>query len=461
MTLTTLHKDLEVIILAAGRGTRMRSAIPKVLHTLAGRHLLQHVIDTAQQLNPTQVHVVVGHGADAVQEALADQELHFHQQTEQLGTGHAVGCALSGCKPHTVVLVLFGDVPLIAASTLETLIAGAQQHPIMLAARLDNPEGYGRVVRDEQGHFLSVVEQADASDTQKSISEVNTGVLAAPVEQLSELLNLVGNDNAQGEYYLPDVLSLAQQQGTDVAVAVTDDPLEMYGVNDRQQLQILERALQCRRADALMTAGVAVADRQRIDIRGDLVCGTDVEIDINVIFEGLVRLGDGVKVGAHCVLKNVVVGPGTEIQPFCHIDGAAIGADCRIGPYARLRPGSVLAETARVGNFVETKNTSLGVGSKANHLAYLGDTHVGAQSNIGAGTITCNYDGVNKHPTTLGDSVFVGSNSTLVAPLTLSDGAFVAAGSVITDDVPSETLAVGRARQGNITGWQRPKGKKD
>ena len=461
MTLTTLHKDLEVIILAAGRGTRMRSATPKVLHTLAGQHLLQHVIDTAQQLNPTQIHVVVGHGADAVQEALADQELHFHQQTEQLGTGHAVGCALSGCKPNTVVLVLFGDVPLIAASTLETLIAGAQQHPIMLAARLDNPQGYGRVVRDEQGHFLSVVEQADASDTQKLISEVNTGVLAAPVEQLSELLNLVGNDNAQGEYYLPDVLSLAQQQGTDVAVAVTDDPLEMYGVNDRLQLQILERALQCRRADALMTAGVAVADRQRIDIRGDLVCGTDVEIDINVIFEGLVRLGDGVKVGAHCVLKNVVVGPGTEIQPFCHIEGAAIGADCRIGPYARLRPGSVLAETARVGNFVETKNTSLGVGSKANHLAYLGDTHVGAQSNIGAGTITCNYDGVNKHPTTLGDSVFVGSNSTLVAPLTLSDGAFVAAGSVITDDVPSETLAVGRARQGNIAGWQRPKGKKD
>lgn len=461
MTLTTLPKDLEVIILAAGRGTRMRSAIPKVLHTLAGRHLLQHVIDTAQQLNPTEVHVVVGHGADAVQEALADQELHFHQQTEQLGTGHAVSCALSGCKPNTVVLVLFGDVPLIAASTLETLIAGAQQHPIMLAARLDNPQGYGRVVRDEQGHFLSVVEQADASDTQKLISEVNTGVLAAPVEQLSELLNLVGNDNAQGEYYLPDVLSLAQQQGTDVAVAVTDDPLEMYGVNDRLQLQILERALQCRRADALMTAGVAVADRQRIDIRGDLVCGTDVEVDINVIFEGQVRLGDGVKVGAHCVLKNVVVGPGTEIQPFCHIEGAAIGADCRIGPYARLRPGSVLAETARVGNFVETKNTSLGVGSKANHLAYLGDTHVGAQSNIGAGTITCNYDGVNKHPTTLGDSVFVGSNSTLVAPLTLSDGAFVAAGSVITDDVPSETLAVGRARQGNIAGWQRPKGKKD
>ena len=293
------------------------------------------------------------------------------------------------------------------------------------------------------------------------INEVNTGVLAAPVEQLSALLNLVGNDNAQGEYYLPDALGLAQQQGIAVAVAVTDDPLEMYGINDRLQLQTLERALQCRRADTLMSAGVAVADRQRIDIRGELACGTDVEIDINVVFEGQVSLGDGVRVGAHCVLKDVVIGSGTDIQPFCHLEGAVVGERCHIGPYARLRPGSILSETAKVGNFVETKNTTLGVGSKANHLAYLGDTHVGAQSNIGAGTITCNYDGVNKHPTTLGDSVFVGSNSTLVAPINLSDGAFVAAGSVVTDDVPESELAVGRARQRNISGWQRPDIKKD
>ena len=271
----------------------------------------------------------------------------------------------------------------------------------------------------------------------------------------------MGNDNAQGEYYLPDALGLAQQQGIDVAVAVTDDPLEMYGVNDRLQLQTLERALQCRRADALMSAGVAVADRQRIDIRGDLTCGTDVEIDINVVFEGQVSLGDGVRVGAHCVLKDVFIGSGTDIQPFCHLEGAVVGERCHIGPYARLRPGSILSETAKVGNFVETKNTTLGVGSKANHLAYLGDTHVGAQSNIGAGTITCNYDGVNKHPTILGDSVFVGSNSTLVAPISLSDGAFVAAGSVVTDDVPGNELAVGRARQRNISGWQRPDVKKD
>ena len=461
MTLTAAHKNLEVIILAAGRGTRMRSSTPKVLHLLAGKYLIQHVIDTAQTLNPTQIHVVVGHGADAVEQALAGQNLNFHQQTEQLGTGHAVACALPGCASNSAVLVLFGDVPLIAASTLKTLIAGSQDNPSMLAARLDDPQGYGRVLRSEQGHFLAVVEQADANETQALINEVNTGVLAAPVEQLSALLNLVGNDNAQGEYYLPDALGLAQQQGIAVAVAVTDDPLEMYGINDRLQLQTLERALQCRRADTLMSAGVAVADRQRIDIRGELACGTDVEIDINVVFEGQVSLGDGVRVGAHCVLKDVVIGSGTDIQPFCHLEGAVVGERCHIGPYARLRPGSILSETAKVGNFVETKNTTLGVGSKANHLAYLGDTHVGAQSNIGAGTITCNYDGVNKHPTTLGDSVFVGSNSTLVAPINLSDGAFVAAGSVVTDDVPESELAVGRARQRNISGWQRPDIKKD
>ena len=459
--LDTSYKDLEVIILAAGRGTRMRSSVPKVLHPLAGKPLLQHVIDTAQQLNPTQIHVVVGHGADAVQQALANQNLNFHVQLEQLGTGDAVACALPACKPNTAVLVLFGDVPLIAASTLQALISGAQDHPIMLAARLDDPRGYGRVLRDEQGHFLAVVEQADASEAQASINEVNTGVLAAPTEQLLALLNRVENDNAQQEYYLPDVLGLAQQDGTDVAIAITEDPLEMYGVNDRLQLQTLERALQCRRADALMAAGVAVVDRQRIDIRGELDCGVDVEIDINVVFEGRVSLGDGVKIGAHCVLKDVVVASGTDIQPFCHLEGAVIGERCRIGPYARLRPGSILSETARVGNFVETKNTTLGVGSKANHLAYLGDTAVGAQSNIGAGTITCNYDGVNKHPTTVGDSVFVGSNSTLVAPLILSDGAFVAAGSVVTNDVSAKELAVGRARQRNITGWQRPDEKKD
>ena len=308
---------------------------------------------------------------------------------------------------------------------------------------------------------MAVVEQADASESEALISEVNTGVLAAPADQLASLLSSVSNDNAQGEYYLPDVLGLARQQGSAVEVVVTEDAFEMYGVNSRAQLQELERLLQCKRADALMDAGVAIADRQRIDIRGDLECGVDVVIDINVVFEGQVRLGDGVRVGAHCVLKDVVVSSGTDIQPFCHLEGAVIGEQCRIGPYARLRPGSVLADTARVGNFVETKNTTLGMGSKANHLAYLGDTTVGSDTNIGAGTITCNYDGIDKHKTSMGDGVFVGSNSTLVAPVTLSDGAFVAAGSVVTNDVAGEELAVGRARQRNIAGWRRPKKKKD
>ena len=439
----------------------MRSSLPKVLHTLAGQPLLQHVIDTAQALDPSQIHVVVGYGADVVQEAIPGQKLNFHTQNEQLGTGHAVGCALPACQPGSVVLVLFGDVPLIAASTLQAVISGAQQNPIMLAARLADPSGYGRVLRDEAGGFMSVVEQADASESEALISEVNTGVLAAPVDQLASLLSSVSNDNAQGEYYLPDVLGLARQQGIAVEVVVTDDALEMYGVNNRAQLQELERSLQCRRADALMDAGVAIADRQRIDIRGDLECGVDVAIDINVVFEGQVRLGDGVRVGAHCVLKDVTVSSGTDIQPFCHLEGAVIGEQCRIGPYARLRPGSVLADAARVGNFVETKNATFGAGSKANHLAYIGDTTVGSDTNIGAGTITCNYDGIDKHQTALGDGVFVGSNSTLVAPVTLSDGAFVAAGSVVTDDVAGEELAVGRARQRNIAGWQRPAKKRD
>jgi bifunctional UDP-N-acetylglucosamine pyrophosphorylase/glucosamine-1-phosphate N-acetyltransferase len=456
-----MEKNLEVIILAAGRGTRMRSSLPKVLHTLAGKPLLQHVIDTARALDPSQIHVVVGHGADSVQKTLSQQELKFHSQKEQLGTGHAVGCALPACQRDSVVLVLFGDVPLITASTLQALIGGAQRKPMMLAARLENPRGYGRVLRDEAGGFLAVVEQADASESEALICEVNTGVLAAPADQLASLLKSVSNDNAQEEYYLPDVLGLARQQGIAVEVVVTKDALEMYGVNDLVQLQELERLMQCKRADALMASGVAVADRQRIDIRGELECGVDVVIDINVVFEGQVRLGDGVRVGAHCVLKDVDVSSGTDIQPFCHLEGAVIGEQCRIGPYARLRPGSVLADTARVGNFVETKNTTFGVGSKANHLAYIGDTTVGPDTNIGAGTITCNYDGIDKHKTSIGNGVFVGSNSTLVAPVTLSDGAFVAAGSVVTNDVAGEELAVGRARQRNIAGWQRPNKKKD
>ncbi|MCH1492632.1 MAG: bifunctional UDP-N-acetylglucosamine diphosphorylase/glucosamine-1-phosphate N-acetyltransferase GlmU [Luminiphilus sp.] len=447
---------LEIIILAAGQGSRMRSSKPKVLHALAGKPLLAHVLETARGLKPDTIHVVVGHGAEAVKAATHGQDLTFHHQAEQLGTGHAVACALPSCHSEATVLVLFGDVPLMSGTTLARLLKENPTHPTMLAACLDDPTGYGRVLRDENDGFAAVVEQADATERQHSVKEANTGVLAAPAQLLSTLLASVGNDNAQGEYYLPDALALAVGQGIPVGIVVTDDPHEIAGVNDRIQLEALERDLQHRLADALMRTGVAITDRRRVDIRGDLQCGQDVEVDINAVFEGRVILGDGVRIGANCFLKDVVVGADTEIQPFCHIEGASIGVGCRIGPYARLRPGTELAETARVGNFVETKNTVLGSGSKANHLAYLGDTRVGENSNIGAGTITCNYDGVNKHPTTLGAGVFVGSNSTLVAPVTLADRAFVAAGSVVTDEVPEENLAVGRSRQRNVSGWKPP-----
>lgn len=439
----------------------MRSSKPKVLHLLAGRALLDHVFDTARSLNPDAIHVVVGHGAGAVKETLDTGDVSFHHQDQQLGTGHAVGCALPSCHPEATVLVLFGDVPLMSRATLLRLLEQVSQGPAMLAAHLDDPQGYGRVLRDGAGNFSAVVEDGDAGHDQRAIKEINTGVLAARAGLLTDLLNAVNNDNAQGEYYLPDTLALAVEGGTTVSIVVTEDPLEICGINDRGQLEALERALQRRLADALLNAGVALADRQRVDVRGDLQCGSDVEIDVNVVFEGRVVLGDGVRVGPNCLVKDAVIGAGTDIQAFCHIEGASIGTGCRIGPYARLRPGTRLAETARIGNFVETKNAVLGPGSKANHLAYLGDTQIGAKSNVGAGTITCNYDGVDKHPTRLGDGVFVGSNSTLVAPVTVGDHTFVAAGSVVTDDIPEESLAVGRARQRNISGWKPPGRRED
>ena len=452
---------LEIIVLAAGQGSRMRSHKPKVLHRLAGKPLLEHALDTARALSPAAIHVVVGHGAEAVQAAVSATDLSFHQQTEQLGTGHAVSCALPSCHPDARVLVLFGDVPLMSGETLARLIERAADGPALLAAQLSEPAGYGRVLRDAAGNFAAVVEHADASAEQRTIKEVNTGVLVAPAELLGTLLAEVNNNNAQGEYYLPDALAQAVQRNIPVQLVVTGDAVEITGVNDRAQLQSLERAFQTRLADGLMADGVGVVDRLRIDIRGELQCGRDVEIDVNAVFEGQVVLGDGVKVGPNCLLKDAVVGPDTDIQAFCHIEGAAIGAGCRIGPYARLRPGTDLGAAARVGNFVETKNSVLGPGSKANHLAYIGDAEIGADSNVGAGTITCNYDGVDKHPTRIGDGVFVGSNSTLVAPVTLSDHSFVAAGSVVTEDVPEDQLALGRARQRNVSGWTPPGRKED
>jgi len=450
---------LDVIVLAAGKGSRMRSPLPKVLHKLAGKSLLGHTLAVARALSPERIHVVVGHGAEAVRAEASAQDVTFHYQAEQLGTGHAVAQALPACNPNSVALVLFGDVPLMSAATLSALIEKAGTDPVMLAANVPDPAGYGRVIRDSDGLFMKVVEHKDASDTELSVSEVNTGVLAAPVVLLTELLSKLNNDNSQGEYYLPDVLGIARTQGSRVQVVVTEDPIEMMGVNDRLQLESLERTFQVRLAEDLMRNGVAISDRHRLDIRGELACGAGVSIDVNVIFEGRVTLGDGVRIGANTVIKDAIIGSNSAIHPFSHLEQVNVGTGCSVGPYARLRPGTQLCDGARVGNFVETKNTTLGTGSKANHLAYIGDTRIGCESNIGAGTITCNYDGVNKHQTTLGDGVFIGSNSTLVAPVSIDDGAFVAAGSVVTKPVASKDLAVGRARQKNISGWQSPASK--
>jgi len=447
---------LEVIILAAGKGTRMRSAIPKVLHKLAGKPLLEHVVATARNLSPTKIHVVVGHGSEQVSAAVSGDDVTCHKQQNQLGTGHAVAQALPQCDPASTVLILFGDVPLMSAKTLRNLLASTTDAPSVLAAHIPDPTGYGRVIRDAHQRFVEIVEEKDASEEQRAVQEVNTGVIAAPASLLTTLLSRVNNQNAQAEYYLPDVLGIAREDGMTVNVVVSKDPAEILGVNNRLQLEELERILQQRLAEKLLLDGVAVSDRRRLDIRGELTCGEGVSIDINVLLEGDVTLGDNVTIGANCVIRDAAIGANTVIQPFSHIERAVIGTDCFIGPYARLRPGTDLGSAVRIGNFVETKNSTLGAGSKANHLAYIGDTTVGEGSNIGAGTITCNYDGANKFPTHLGDGVFIGSNSTLVAPVTIADGGFVAAGSVITKDVLADDLAVGRAKQRNISGWQKP-----
>lgn len=447
---------LEVIVLAAGQGSRMRSRLPKVLQQLAGRPLLQHVLDTAAALHPGRIHVVVGHGADAVRKAFADRPLNWVEQIEQLGTGHAVLQAMPAVDTGATVLVLYGDVPLVAEETLRSLLAMAEHGPALLTASLDNPAGYGRIVRDAHGQFSAVVEDRDASPEQRALREVNTGILAAPAALLAELLPAVGNDNQQGEYYLPDVLTLSLARSIPVHTVGVGNLLEVQGVNDPLQLAELERALQRRQAESLMRQGVRLADPARLDIRGRLVCGRDVSIDVNCVFIGNVELADGVTIGPNCVLQDSRVGEDSQVLAMSHLEGAELGAGCSVGPFARLRPGTCMADAARVGNFVETKKSRIGPGSKVNHLTYLGDCEVGAEANIGAGTITCNYDGVNKHPTRIGDGAFVGSNATLVAPLEIGARGFVAAGSTITRNVASEELAVARGKQRNIPGWKRP-----
>ena len=447
---------LEVIVLAAGRGTRMRSSLPKVLHALASKPMIHHVLDTARALEASRIHVVVGHGAELVSSAIAADDVTTYVQSEQLGTGHAALAAAPHCQPESTVIVLFGDVPLLSSATLSRVIKAAESGPVLLAASVKDPHGYGRVIRDSNGAFERVVEQKDANVDELSVCEVNTGVLAAKSQNLNSWLARVTNDNAQGEYYLPDVLGLAVSDGYSVEVVVTDDEVETQGVNDRIQLEALERSLQIRQAEALMARGVYLSDKSRFDLRGKLDCAEDVSIDVNVLIEGHVSIARGATIEANSVLKDCTIGEGAVVRAFSHIEGATVGPDCQVGPYARLRPGAELSAKAKVGNFVEVKNSHFGEGAKANHLAYVGDAEIGAGSNIGAGTITCNYDGVNKHRTELGENVFIGSNSTLVAPLSVEDNGFVAAGSTVTSPVGESELAVGRAKQRNIKGWKRP-----
>ena len=400
--------------------------------------------------------MVIGHGSEQVQQALSDYNINWVEQTQRLGTGHALMQALPAIADDSVVLVLYGDVPLTRLGTLQQLVLQAQDGPALLTATLQNPKGYGRILRDQNNALVGVVEDKDATDEQRLLQEVNTGLLAAPARDFKTYLPRVDNKNQQGEYYLPDILHLAVAEGHTVASSAAESELEIIGVNDRVQLNQVEREYQRRLAEKLMREGVSIADAARLDIRGSLTCGDEVFIDINVVFEGVVRLGNGVTVGANCVLSDVTVADGSIIHPMSHLQETIIGKACNVGPYARLRPGTVLADGARVGNFVETKKANIGAGSKVNHLSYIGDCDMGAQVNVGAGTITCNYDGINKHKTTIGTGVFVGSNSTLVAPLRIEDQGFVAAGSTVTSTVGRDELAVSRARQRNIKGWNRP-----
>ena len=447
---------LSVVILAAGKGTRMRSSLPKVLHPVAHKAMVQHVIDTALALNGRQLCLVYGHGGEQMQQAIRTP-LVWVEQAEQLGTGHAVAQALPQLADDDTVLILYGDVPLIREQTLRALLAAKPANGLaLLTVTLANPTGYGRILRDAAGEVTGIVEEKDASAEQRLVREVNTGFMAANGGDLRRFLAALKNDNAQGEYYLTDVIAMARNAGLPIATTSVTDPLEVEGANNRAQLAALERGFQQRAAHELMMAGVTLRDPARFDLRGSLSCGQDVVIDTNVIIEGKVVLADGVTIGSGCLLKDCTIGAGTEVKAYSVVEGAAIGAGCSIGPLARLRPGTVLADDAHVGNFVEIKKASLGQGSKANHLTYLGDAEIGSGVNVGAGTITCNYDGANKHVTIIEDGAFIGSDSQLVAPVRIGKNATVGAGSTVTRDVGEGELVITRVKQRHIEGWQRP-----
>ncbi|MFP6557629.1 bifunctional UDP-N-acetylglucosamine diphosphorylase/glucosamine-1-phosphate N-acetyltransferase GlmU [Paraburkholderia sp. B3] len=452
---------MNIVILAAGMGKRMHSALPKVLHPLAGRPLLSHVIDTARMLEPTRLVVVIGHGGDAVRAAVAAPDVQFAVQHEQRGTGHALQQALPFIDTSVPTLVLYGDVPLTRASTLERLAAAAGKDGYgVLTVTLDDPTGYGRIVRDAAGQVVRIVEQKDASEAERRIAEINTGIVITPSAPLAGWLAALKNDNAQGEFYLTDVVEQAIAAGHPVVTAQPDEEWETLGVNSKQQLAELERVHQRNVAEALLVAGVTLADPARIDVRGTLQCGRDVSIDVNCVFEGNVTLADNVTVGPNCVIRNAAIGAGTRIDAYTHIEDATVGEAAVLGPYARLRPGAKLANEVHVGNFVEVKNANIGTGSKANHLSYVGDADVGAGVNIGAGTITCNYDGANKHRTVIGDNVFVGSDTQFVAPVRVGSGVTVAAGTTVWKDVANDMLVLNGKTQVEKAGYVRPVKKK-
>lgn len=447
---------LHVVVLAAGEGKRMKSALPKVLQKIAGRPMLAHVLDSARALEPAGVHIVYGHGGDAVRAAFAAQsDLRWAEQAQQLGTGHAVLQAMPGIPDDARVLVLYGDVPLIRSTTLQRLL-DAPGALAVLAAELDDPTGYGRILRDAQGRVGAIVEHKDADDDQRAIRLVNTGVIAADAKALRRWLSNLSNDNKQGEYYLTDVFAMAAHEFAGAEIVIADDRIETEGANDPWQLAQLERAYQRRAVRALCDAGARFVDVDRVDVRGEVTVGRDVEIDANVVFEGRVALGDGVRIGPFCRLKDVALAAGTELRAHCDLDGARTEGTAIVGPFARLRPGTVLGDGVHIGNFVETKNATIAAGSKANHLTYLGDAVIGAGVNVGAGVITCNYDGANKHTTTIEDGAFVGSNVALVAPITVGANATIGAGSTINKDAPAGKLTVARTRQATLEGWKRP-----
>lgn len=448
---------MNIVILAAGLGKRMRSSLPKVLHPLAGRPLLGHVIETARALSPGRLVVVIGHGAGRVREALGAADILFAEQAEQLGTGHAVQQAAAQLDDSVPTLVLYGDVPLTRAQTLRQLVQAAGDGKLgVLTVSLDDPSGYGRIVRDAAGRVQRIVEQKDATPEQLAIREINTGIIVAPTRRLKAWLGTLSNSNAQGEYYLTDVVERAVADGVEVVTAQPDAAWETLGVNSKTQLAELERIHQRNVALALTDAGVTVLDPARLDVRGTLTCGNDVTIDVGCVFEGQVSLADGVAIGPHCVIRDSEIGAGTQVEAFSHLDGARIGAQARIGPYARLRPGAALADEVHIGNFVEVKNSTLAAGAKANHLAYVGDSTVGARVNVGAGTITCNYDGANKHRTVIEDDVFIGSDTQLVAPVTVGKGATIAAGTTVWQNVEAGALVLNEKRQVTRADYTRP-----